>query len=70
MTERPTLRVVRGAPSDEEIAALTAVLAAAGSSPAAETPPGPRSWWSDPAVRLRVSPRPGPGSWRASALPR
>lgn len=69
MNDRPLLRVVRGEPSDEELAALTAVLAAAGSQPVTE-PPAPRSVWADPAHRLRAPLRPGPGAWRASALPR
>lgn len=69
MSERPLLRVVRGEPSDEELAALTAVIAAAASQPAPE-PPAPRSAWADPAHRLRTPLRPGPGAWRASALPR
>ncbi len=69
MSERPLLRVVRGDPSDEEVAALTAVLAAAASQPEPE-PTAPRSAWGDPAHRLRVPLRPGPGAWRASALPR
>lgn len=66
---RPLLRVVRGEPSDEELAALTAVVAAAASQPEPEAP-APRSAWADPAHRLRAPLRPGPGAWRASALPR
>ncbi|MQA14007.1 MAG: acyl-CoA carboxylase subunit epsilon [Pseudonocardiaceae bacterium] len=66
---RPLLRVVRGDPSDDELAALTAVLAATASQPAPE-PPRPRSAWGDPARRLRTPLHPGPGAWRASALPR
>jgi hypothetical protein len=69
MSEPPLLRVVRGEPSDEELAALTAVVAAAASQPAPE-PPAPRSAWADPAHRLRAPLRPGPGAWRVSALPR
>lgn len=80
MTARPLLRVVRGEPDDEELAALTAVVAATASQPALSTsqpsasqPPtsqSPRSAWADPAHRLRAPLRPGPGAWRASALPR
>lgn len=68
-TERPALRIVRGNPDDAELAALTAVLSAAGSP---EEPPSEpkRSLWADRAARLGRAPRPGPGAWRASALPR
>ncbi len=59
---------VRGEPSDEELAALIAVLAGLASAAAAE-PPTPRSTWADPAHRLRTPLHPGPGIWRASALP-
>lgn len=64
------LRVVRGTPSDEELAALTAVITATVSRAAASTPPRRRSVWGDPATRLRTRLEPGPGAWRASALPR
>ena len=64
---RPLLRVVRGTPSDEELAALTAVLAAA-SRVADAAPTRPRSAWGDPASQLRVPLHPGPGAWRTSAL--
>lgn len=70
MIERPLLRVVRSEPSDEELAALTAVLSASVPQPASEPPAAPRSTWADPAHRLRAPLRPGPGAWRASALPR
>jgi Acyl-CoA carboxylase epsilon subunit len=69
MSERPLLRVVRGEPSDEELAALTAVvLAAAGrAAPAPESPR--RSAWTDRASLTRRCPHPGPHAWRTSALP-
>ncbi|MCP2260439.1 Acyl-CoA carboxylase epsilon subunit [Streptoalloteichus tenebrarius] len=68
---RPLLRVVRGTPDDVELAALTAVVAGLASSVGGgETAPRPRSAWADPARRLRQPLRPGPGAWRASALPR
>jgi hypothetical protein len=66
VTETPFLRVVRGEPTPEELAALVAVLAA---RPAAAEPPPVRSAWSDPARRLGLTTRPGPGAWRRSALP-
>jgi hypothetical protein len=61
------LRIVRGEPSDEELAALIAVLA--GLASAAAQPPVPRSAWANPAHRLRTPLHPGPGAWRSSALP-
>jgi hypothetical protein len=64
------VKVVRGNPNDEELAALVAVLVAAGNNAAGE-PPAPQRRWASPATRLR-SPAygPRPGGWRASGLPR
>ncbi len=67
MTETPYLRVVRGEPTAEELAALVAVVAARAVGPA--TAPRVRSAWSDPARRLGLTSRPGPGAWRRSVLP-
>jgi hypothetical protein len=63
--ERPLLRVVRGNPTDEELAALTVVVAAlsTGRRRSTVTPVG---GWASPADRHRQPPRPGPGGWRAS----
>jgi hypothetical protein len=66
---RAAFRVVRGEPSDAELAALTVVLAAA-QAPAATTTSGPASRWNDPAARVRRSPTPGPGAWRTTYWPR
>jgi hypothetical protein len=68
MSEVPLLRVVRGDPTPEELAALVAVLAssaAAASEPARRTPE-----WNAPGRLQRVVHRHGAGGWRASALPR
>jgi hypothetical protein len=63
----PLLRVVRGNPTPEELAALITVLAA---RPAPPPEPDPvRPLWTDHARRLGT-PRPGPTTWRASGLPR
>lgn len=68
VTETPYLRVVRGEPTAEELAALVAVLAAR--SAAAPAPARrPRSAWADPTRRLGVTHRAGPGAWRRSTLP-
>jgi hypothetical protein len=61
------LQVVRGDPTDEELAALLAVL---GARSGADTGgPRPRSGWNDPARLVRRTLRPGPGGWRASGQP-
>ncbi|UWX98019.1 acyl-CoA carboxylase subunit epsilon [Arthrobacter zhaoxinii] len=60
------LSVTAGNPTEEEIAALTAVVAGlqAQAGPLPPARPAHRSW-----VRrrnLRLDPKPGPGSWRRS----
>ncbi|MDA0567598.1 acyl-CoA carboxylase subunit epsilon [Streptomonospora sp. S1-112] len=71
----PFLRVVRGDPSPEEVAALVAVLTAraravraarAARGAAREAPP---SGWCDRARLVRRPPAPGPGAWRAAYGP-
>ncbi|MFB9377284.1 acyl-CoA carboxylase subunit epsilon [Kineococcus gynurae] len=65
------LRIERGTPAPEELAALTVVLHRLRSAvPAVPPPPEPASLWSDPARRLRVGPAQGPDGWRSSSLPR
>jgi hypothetical protein len=65
---RAAFRVVRGAPSDADLAALTVVLAAVASASApATTAPAVRDRWSDPEARFRRPLRPGPGAWQAAA---
>src|SRR5207248_305938 len=64
---RALFRVIRGGPDDAEVAALTAVLAAAASSPAesgnGEDDRG-RSVWIDRAAMMRGPLQVGPGAWR------
>ncbi|QFU93716.1 acyl-CoA carboxylase epsilon subunit [Amycolatopsis sp. YIM 10] len=68
---RPLLRVVRGTPADDELAALAAVIAAAASAGESRSEPQRRgSRWADRSANLRQPLQPGPGAWRASALPR
>jgi hypothetical protein len=62
----PVLRVVRGEPTPEELAALVAVVAARASSTTSEVEQ-PRSSWADPTRRMRPAVHPGPGAWRRSA---
>lgn len=60
------ISVTAGNPTDEELAAVTALLLAIARTPAA--PPAPQAGgWADPALRLRRPLPPGPGAWRASA---
>jgi hypothetical protein len=68
---RALFRVVRGEPGDEELAALTVVLAAVSSAagPAEESDRG-TSVWVDRQAALRRPLHPGPGVWKASVLPR
>jgi len=68
---KPVLRVVKGDPTAEELAALVAVVAArnaAAAAAAAESKPKPRSQWGHPTRQHRTPHRFGPGQWRASAL--
>jgi hypothetical protein len=63
--------IVKGNPTEQEIAALVAVVfgrAAPVSSPGA--PPAIRSEWSARSRLLRPPLHRGSGAWRASALPR
>jgi hypothetical protein len=68
--DAPVVRVVRGSPSPEELAALVAVLASAGDDSAAGPDTMRRSRWAAPPLEAGRLHRPGPGAWRASALPR
>ena len=65
----PYLRIVKGDPSDEELAALVAVLQAATAATGTTRPRKPVSEWSAPHRRLRTAMPSGPGAWRASSLP-
>jgi hypothetical protein len=62
---RPLLRVVKGEPTAEELAALTVVVAAL-SRRRPRRRPTPVGSWASPAAALRAPLRPGPGGWVAS----
>ena len=62
--ERPLLRVVRGEPSAEELAALTVVVAALSQRRPRRRPAPVAAWASAGAHRRPL--QPGPGGWRAS----
>jgi hypothetical protein len=64
-----SLRVVRGNPTDEELAALVVVLQAVATAPATGTPAPARRAWGAPRSAVRRPVVPGPGAWRASGLP-
>jgi hypothetical protein len=66
----PLLRVVRGEPTDEELAALVAVVTAKSAAAAAAAEEPARSQWRNRSRNIRPPIGPGPGSWRASGLPR
>jgi hypothetical protein len=66
----PFLRVVRGEPNPEELAALVTVLAAASSGGTEDSDAGDPSTWADRSHGLRQMLPHGPGAWRASVLPR
>ena len=69
MTE-PVLRVVKGDPTPEELAALIAVVTArAAAAPAPESSQPHASDWSSYWRNVRRPLHPGPGRWRASAHP-
>jgi Acyl-CoA carboxylase epsilon subunit len=63
---RPLLRVVRGEPTDEELAALTAVVAALASGRRRRRTATPVGAWASYADAHRRPLQPGPGGWRAS----
>ena len=68
----PMLRVVRGHPSDAELAAVLAVLLSRGSGPAdpggstSTAENGVGSGWSAYWRSVRAPVQPGPGAWRLS----
>jgi hypothetical protein len=67
-TDTP-LRVVKGEPTAEELAALVAVVSAKAAEAGNAESERPTSWaayWRS----VRAPLQPGPGAWRASALPR
>jgi acyl-CoA carboxylase epsilon subunit len=67
----PLVRVVKGDPTPEELAALTAVIAAKlAARPAGSPDPSERvSDWSSYWRAVHAPAQHGPGRWRASAFP-
>ena len=66
--DEPMLSVVKGSPTDEEVAALVAVLTLASRQPAPEPEPRP-SGWSAYWRSVRAPIIPGPDAWRMSGRP-
>jgi hypothetical protein len=67
--ERPLLRIVKGDPKPEEVAALVAVVAALAAGAGEGEAPPRRSEWAAHHRTLRATHRRGPGAWRAAAWP-
>ncbi|MGI3783032.1 MAG: acyl-CoA carboxylase subunit epsilon [Janthinobacterium lividum] len=70
VTVEPLFRVVRGTPTDVELAALSVVLAAR--THPAEEPAAPRrgpTAWASSARGGHPVGRPGPDAWRRSGRP-
>jgi hypothetical protein len=65
-----TLRIVRGEPTAEEIAVVTALVTARAAAPAAPAPRERRGGWNDPAALHRRPLIPGPNAWRSAYSPR
>lgn len=63
--ETPLFSVVKGEPTPEELAALTAVVLSLESAEAADLEkPSVRHWVR--RQQLRLGPTPGPGAWKRS----
>ena len=65
----PLLRILTPGATDEEVAALVAVVSAMAVAGAEERTRTPPPAWSAPARRVRTTLRHGSGAWRASGLP-
>jgi hypothetical protein len=65
---RPLLRVVRGEPTPDELAALTVVVAAL-SQGRPRRPPATVGAWASPAGLMRRPLPVGPGGWVAAGRP-
>ncbi|MBA2808577.1 acyl-CoA carboxylase subunit epsilon [Streptomyces sp. KM273126] len=67
-----TIKVVRGNPTPEELAAALAVVRARAAAAAAEPSgaPRPRDSWADPSrLAARRLPQPGPTAWGRTYWP-
>jgi hypothetical protein len=67
-----TIKVVRGNPTPEELAAALAVVRARAAAATAAAPgmPAPRAAWSDPSrIAAHPVPNPGPTAWARTYWP-
>ncbi|MCX4410581.1 acyl-CoA carboxylase subunit epsilon [Streptomyces sp. NBC_01340] len=67
-----TIKVVRGNPTPEELAAALAVVRARAAAAATTPPgaPGTRDSWSDPSrIATQPLPQPGPAAWTRTYWP-
>ncbi|MDO8732840.1 MAG: acyl-CoA carboxylase subunit epsilon [Actinomycetota bacterium] len=64
--KRPVLRVISGNPTEEELAAILAIVSSL--TPDA-TPPHHFSFWNDLSRGIHSTPRPSATAWRASTMP-
>ncbi|MEP6599544.1 MAG: acyl-CoA carboxylase epsilon subunit [Actinomycetota bacterium] len=62
----PALRIVRGAPTAEEVAVVAAVVSAVSAPPAATPSASRMGQWNDPGHSHRRYQPAGPGGWRAA----
>ncbi|MGW0657744.1 acyl-CoA carboxylase subunit epsilon [Streptodolium elevatio] len=60
------IKIVRGEPTAEELAAIVTVIAAKASGGGAPASAPAPSEWNSPARLVRTPLRPGPGAWQAS----
>jgi hypothetical protein len=66
----PAIRIERGVPTDDELAALIAALGLALMTRGHQAGPAATRRWVDSArPRPDRLPRPGPNAWRRSGLP-
>ncbi|MGA4543308.1 acyl-CoA carboxylase subunit epsilon [Uniformispora flossi] len=64
------IKIVRGEPTPEELAAIVTVIAAKSAGGGAAEAFAPPSQWNAPARLVRTPLRPGPGAWQASGWAR
>lgn len=64
--QQPTIRFVSGNPTDEEIAAVVAVITAQSASAQSQEADPPRSGWAAYWRTVKAPIQPGPGNWQAA----
>lgn len=63
---RPILRIVSGSPTAEELAVLTALVAASSGDGEQAAPRVRRGGWNDPSAMHGRALLPGPNAWRSA----